>query len=80
MIVIAHEAVRVKAPPQLLYFVGEESNKSLAIDIVAEDLFALVASGGQVVQSACILQAKFSCHGSRLDSPWVWIKGAHYTE
>ncbi len=76
MVMIAHKAVRVKVPPQLLRFVGEESKESLAIDIVAKDRLALIASGGQVVQSACILQPKFSCHRSRLDSPLVWIKGA----
>jgi hypothetical protein len=75
MIVIAHEAVRVKAPSLLPNLAREERKKALPIVVIAEDHLTLIASGGQVIQGPCVFQTELSCHERRLDSLRERIKG-----
>jgi hypothetical protein len=59
---VGHEAVGVTNPVVPLVDVLESIEKIDSILVVFENRFLFVASGGHVVDSAGIFDAKWSCH------------------
>src|SRR5258708_40176795 len=67
MEVIGHQDPGGEAPAEAVDDFAEEGEKGLAIGVGAEDGFALVATRGEVIDGAGILNANRTCHSTAED-------------
>ena len=67
MEVVGHEHPGGKTPAEAIDHRAEEAEEGLAVRVGAEDVFAFVAAGGDVVDGAGILDTKRTCHNAPED-------------
>jgi len=60
---VAHDHAGVLLDAEERRAVPEHIEKALAVFVIKEHVLAVVPAVGDVVPEACVLEAKWSCHG-----------------
>jgi len=65
MEMVCHQDVGCDAPAKALDGLAKEAEEHLVVAVIVKDGPAFVSAGGDMMQSACEVGAKWSCHAPR---------------